>query len=294
MKYVPKAITRAAGRTALRAQKNSPTILFVGGVVGVVGATVLACKATLKLTPVLDEIEKDLIDVEVMNARSTVSEKQINREKASIYIQSTGKIAKLYAPSVVVGVISIGCLTKSHRQLTQRNAVLTGAYVSLQQFLESYRGRVREKIGEEEERNVYYSSTPVELARDGKNGPEKYYGSRPTGKGPYSAMFEAGNLNFQDAGEYNIHFINMQQQILTDKLRAQGYLFLNDVYKRLDIPVTEEGQICGWFVGASESDDYVAIKIIPLHDMRGSLLLDFNVAGVVSDMLPKWAGGFRS
>lgn len=285
MKYVPKAITRAVGRTVLKSQKNAPTLLFVAGVTGAVTATVLACRATLKTQPVLDDWKKDLIDLETHASRNRVAEDQYRKDLAYMHFRYIGRITKLYGPSVVLGVVSISCLTKSHNLLKERNAALTATVVGLQNFLESYRGRVREEVGEEREKNIYYSSTPVELIEDTPNGPKKIYGSAPGAPSPYSVIWDETSGVWQDSDEYNRHLVRLQEGLLTDKLRAQGYLFLNDVYKVFDIPVTQTGQLCGWMIPHPKSDDFVEITITPMHDFHRSLMLDFNVAGVVYDML---------
>lgn len=282
MKYVPNAITRTVGRTVLRTRKNSPTLLFAAGIVGFAGTVVLACKATTQLEDRMETHEKQMLEASRM--RSSVSE--IESEKRRVMINTTFVLVKDYAPAVLCGVASVVCLTKSHKILTERNTQLTAAYVGLQKFLESYRGRVREKIGEEEERGVYYASTPVELVKDGPNGPEKIFGSAPIGGSPYSCVIDETKRGiFQDSLEFNISFVRIQQNNLTNKLRAQGYLFLNDVYSCFNVSHTATGQICGWFIGHPGSDDFVDITVTPLHDGRGSIMLDFNVAGDVFEML---------
>ena len=285
MKYVPKAITVAAGHTVLSLKKNSPTLLFVAGVVGTVGATVLACRATLKAQTVVENAKKDLIDVDVLQNRKQVDEEAARKTRAQIMTTGALELSKLYGPSVAVGVVSIICLTKSHRLLTQRNAALTTAYVGLQNFLEGYRSRVRQEIGEEREQDVYYSATPIELIEDTEDGPKKLYGSRPTQASPYAVIWDETSGVFQDADEYNHHYIRIKEQMFTDKLRAQGYLFLNDIYEAFDIPVTATGQVCGWIIPSDKSDDFVEIKSIRMRDFQRSLMLDFNVAGVVYQML---------
>ncbi len=71
MKIIPKnlisqRVTRNIGRKILTTKKNSPHIFFVGGVIGVVGSAVLACRATLKLEENLDEIKRDVDTVKEM------------------------------------------------------------------------------------------------------------------------------------------------------------------------------------------------------------------------------------
>lgn len=282
MRYVPKSITRTVGRTVLKSKNSSPQLLFVAGLVGFGTTVVLACKATMKVEDILVDHEKRSLEIQ----RTKLTEKQSQSEQRNLSISTAVSLSKIYAPSVVVGVVSVVCLTKSHKILNERNATLTAAYVGLQRFLEDYRGRVREKVGAEAERDVYYASTPVELVRDTPDGPQKYFGSRPMGASPYSCVFDETKTGiFQESYEFNTHFVRIQQDLLTNKLRSQGYLFLNDVYKAFGVRSTETGQLCGWFVGDKDSDDYVDISMTPLHDGRGSILLDFNVAGHVSHML---------
>lgn len=294
MKFVPKTVSRAIGRTVLRTQTSAPTLLFVAGLTTAVTATVLACKATLRLEEELDHIEKDLVDADnpQITGPMNMSQDDYMRMKAQIYAKGAWSIAKLYAPAVGVGIVSVVCLTKSHGLLKQREAAAAAAVVSLQNFLEGYRGRVRKTLGEEEEQRIYYAATPVELVEDTDKGPKKVYGSSPGQHSPYSVVFDDKNLNWQEADEYNRAFIRIQERRLTDKLREDGFLCLNQVYKRLGIVDTEGrpyqteiGQSCGWFVGHPKSDDFVEIKILPYHDFQRTLLLDFNVAGMVTQML---------
>jgi hypothetical protein len=283
--YVPKVVTRTIGRSVLATKAHSPSLLFATGVVGM-GATVfLACKATMHLEDVLVDHEKDMLDISRIEARSGQSqEEHFVQERQHITLRTFGRLSRLYAPTAVSAVITIACLTASHRQLTNRNAQLTAAYVGLQRFLESYRGRVREKIGAEEERNVYYASTPVELVQDTENGPVKYFGSAPGMRSPYAAIFDDKNPNFQESSTFNEHFFRIQSDLMTNKLRAQGHLFLNEVYDRLGCPRTPTGQVCGWAIGDPKSDDFVEIHAFPIHDYHGSFMLDFNVAGHVMNM----------
>ena len=110
-------------------------------------------------------------------------------------------------------------------------------------------------------------------------------------KSPYAQIFDDNNSNWQTAHEYNLHFIRIQQDRLTDMLRSQGSLMLNEVYDRLDLPRTPAGAICGWMVGHPDSDDFVDIQILPMRDFQGSLYLDFNCAGNVYEMLSGRASG---
>src|SRR3954453_15767547 len=59
MKFISEAVSRKIAAQALLGKKNSPTILFGARVVSMVGSTVLACRATLKLQDALQQIEAE-------------------------------------------------------------------------------------------------------------------------------------------------------------------------------------------------------------------------------------------
>lgn len=286
MKYVPKAITRTVGRTVLRTKHHSPALLFGAGVVGLGATVALAIKATLSVEEVLTEHAKDMHDINRIDNSPTLRDHDVNYdvERRHVTLKTTGKLIRLYAPTAVAGVVTVACLTTSHRQLTNRNAQLAAAYVGLQRFLEQYRGRVRQEIGEDREKAAYYAHTPVELVEDTPNGPKKIYGTKPGVRSPYSQIFNDDNPNFQEAATFNEHFFRIQEELLTNKLRSQGHLFLNEVYDRLGLPRTSTGAQCGWVMGSLDSADFVEILAQPLHDFHGSYMLDFNACGYIVNM----------
>jgi hypothetical protein len=90
---------------------------------------------------------------------------------------------------------------------------------------------------------------------------------------------------------HNATFIRIQQQWANDMLMGTGYIFLNEVYKMLGLEPTPAGQLVGWVKG--NGDDYIDFGILddPYEGMRfvsgdeASVLLDFNVDGVVWDLI---------
>jgi hypothetical protein len=173
MKFVPDAIARKVAEQGFLASKNSPRILFVGGVVGMVGSTVLACRATLKLDEVLDTIENDRKRRLIESRRP--SRIRITPEKRHILTTSSARIsrssgfaasanvAKLYAPSVLLGAASIAALTKSHNILQERNLALTAAYALVDGAFTRYRERVVDRYGEDVDRDLRYESEQVDI-----------------------------------------------------------------------------------------------------------------------------------
>ena len=93
-------------------------------------------------------------------------------------------------------------------------------------------------------------------------------------------------------------FLRRIQDQANDKLRLRGHLFLNEVYDMLDIPRTRAGAVVGWVYDENrkDSDCFVDFGLYndALHDEAKRLfingneravLLDFNVDGVIYDLL---------
>lgn len=277
MRGIPVAISQAVGRKILELKKESPHIFFVGGIIGTVASTVLACRATLKLSEKLDVIQSDL------NAAKELKDED-PKDSVYIYARAGLEITKLYAPAIIVGAASIAALTGSHIQLTRRNAALMAAYGVLQQAFDDYRERVREELGEDKELEVYRA------IRDEKVGKEVIKVVDPNKWSAYARFFDEGSPFWRKDPELNFLFVRCQQQYANDLLRARGHVFLNEVYDALGIDRCKAGAVVGWVIGAS-GDNYVSFNIYEAYQAQfvngweRSILLDFNVDGVIYDKI---------
>lgn len=293
MKFVPVSVSRFVASQALKTQQASPTLLFAGGIVGMVGTVVLASKATLRLEEVLEESQAKLADVNKLQ-HDAYSDQDRVHDKAVIYTDAAIKVTKLYGPAIVLGVASVGMLAGSHRILTKRNAALSAAYTALEKGFKQYRQRVIDDLGEEKDREFYYGTQTVETVdpETGKKSKQKVKGDGALP--PYAKIFDETNPNWQGIPDLDRVFLEAQQRYATDKLRANGHLFLNDVYKALGMEPTEAGQIVGWWLGAEDNDGYVDFGFGNwpatadyIHARTFGVVLDFNVDGPIAQKLKK-------
>ena len=276
-----ESITRALSRQQLVLKKNSPHILFVAGIGGVIAGTVLACRATLQTEKLLDDIKGEIEEVK----SAGMEQKDI----AYVYGKSTGRLIRAYGPAVAVTGTSIALLTASHIQMTKRNTALTAAYSALHAAFIAYRGRVRESIGEERERDLYYGVT-LEQAKDekGKLAPVKVV--NPNGLSAYAVCFDAHSPNWYPEAEFNRLFLQGQQNYYNNILIARGHVFLNEVYDALGIERTQAGAVVGWVLN-SDGDNFVDFNIFEAHNsgfvngVEPVIWLDFNVDGVIFDKI---------
>lgn len=292
LKAISGAVASKIARPMLKAQKHSPTLLFGAGVVGVVTTVVLASRATLKLESVLEETEKNL-NIARNLEHEDYSEQDRKKDVALVYTKATLQIAKMYAPAVVVGVVSIAALTGSHVILNRRNVSLTAAYAALERGFNEYRKRVSDEYGDEKERELRYGSLTREIVEETDEGP--VVKNIPVGtKSIYARLFDRYTSNsWQDGPGYNQMFIQCQQNYANDLLNARGHVFLNEVYDMLGIERSKEGQVVGWLKGAG-GDGYIDFGVFDgnrddtirfINGDEKSIWLDFNVDGLVWDKI---------
>lgn len=290
MKLVPTAVTKVIARQALVTGANAPKALFVVGVAGTVASTVLACRATLKLDEVLGETKGDLFVANSIE-NEDYSESDRSHDKVIIYARGIVGVVRLYAPAVLVGGVSIAALTKSHNLLQERNVALTAAYAAIDRAYSSYRGQVIEKYGEEEDYELRQKAAVGELATvdGGEIVPKKV---DPNTHSQYARFFDEYSSSWSNEPEYNLYFLKCQQNFCNDILRARGHLFLNEVYDMLKIQRSRAGAVVGWILD-EDNDNYVDFGIFTnegeprnfVNGREGSILLDFNVDGVIFDKI---------
>jgi hypothetical protein len=287
MKLIPTGLTRTIGRMVIQSKKNAPTIYFVGGVIGAVGSTVLACKATLKVEEVLDGHEERAAKVRVMQRTGDIDE--YSRSMGNEYARTAGYLVRLYGPSILLGGVSIAALTGSHKMLQTRNKELGVAVVAVTKAYQEYRARVQNEIGAEREAQIYRGYTGTK--KDGKLSSDAQM-VNPTSLNPYRFVFDRACPDFIDGSpDMNRLFLQAQQEFWQHKLRSRGHVFLNEVLTSLGIDHTPEGALAGWKWNG-EGDDFIDFGLytceenIPVWNGESdTIFLDFNVDGSIWDKL---------
>lgn len=288
MKFIPNAVSQKVGALVLKTQTHSPTILFGAGVVGVVATAVLASRATLKLEDVLIDHQKDSQAIENRIVSSAYTEQDKLKDQVLVYTKTVTEIGKLYAPSVGVGVASIGALAGSHHILNKRNAALAAAYTTLDRAFKAYRERVREDLGEDADRRFLYAQKVERVETNPETGKkvQKFVSTDVTA---YGRLYDDMNVNFQhNYPEHNFFFLRAQQNFANELLRSRGWLTLNEVYKALGFEPTDAGMVVGWLLDG-EGDGYVDFGIfdgdVSVYDFirgaDGAIFLNFNVDGLI-------------
>jgi hypothetical protein len=270
-------------------RRNAPTILTTAGVIGFVATTAVTVRSTVKAIEHMPNIKK-----RVEEARASEgSEKEKSQELAKVYAASTIVLAKDFAPTLVLGTSSILLVAAGHRMMLRRQASLAVLYAALDSSYRAYRKRVADKIGVEDERDLYHRPTMRALDEvDGlmaEEGSAPVYDMSDVQASPYSRFFDESNPNFRKTPEYNKFFLKNQETWANERLRAYGYLFLNEVYQALGMERSQSGQVVGWRLDGN-GDGFVSFGIENIWDENNRafvngiepvVLLDFNVDGPI-------------
>ena len=109
----------------------------------------------------------------------------------------------------------------------------------------------------------------------------------------YARFFNSSCAAWTKDSECNLMFLRQQQMYATARLRAQGYLFLNDVYDMLGMTRSKRGAVVGWIYDEKNpvGDNCVDFGLFEdynqdfVNGIEDAALLDFNVDGCILDRL---------
>lgn len=303
--------TRAFHKAGFALKKHSPEILVVAGVVGTVASAVMACKATTKLHTVIDDtktkidmVHQGVEDGEVITiidgeeAIVPYDEKDAQKDLTVHYAKCGLNIAKLYAPSVILGAVSIGAILSGHHILQKRNIALAAAYTAADTGFKKYRDRVVERFGDKMDKELLYNikSKDIEETVVNEDGTESTVTKTVEVAdpnhvlGPYSFCFdELSTLWVRDA-ERNKFALLRQQDYANELLSAKTVMCLNDVLDMVGLPKCRYGQTVGWVYDKNKIKQ-IDFGIFNIHNeanrnfvngVEKSVWLNFNVEGDIT------------
>lgn len=317
---IMKTVSGTFTKVSFQMKKHSPEILIVAGVIGTVTSAVIACKATTKVGKIVEETKSDVEEIHnavekgVTNAGEKYTADDSKKDLTIVYAQTGVKLVKLYAPSVMLGALSLTSIVASNNILRKRNVALAAAYATVDKGFKDYRSRVIERFGAEVDRelknNVKAKKVDV-IEKDPETGKDKKVKKQqfvvsPSDISGYARFFEQYttdeegntilNRNWESNNEYNLMFLKAQERYANDLLKSKKRLFLNEVYEMLGLPTTKAGQIVGWVYDPENpsGDNYVDFGLYAdnltysdfVNGHEQAILLDFNVDGNIWDKMP--------
>ena len=305
---VSTSAAKFAGKAEFTIKKNSPEILLGAGIVGFVGTIVLACRATCRADEVLEFHRRKIKDIndakEIADAdpegEMSYDIELYRQDKAIRYLKTTGSLAKLYAPTIAVGTLSLACILTSRNIMQKRYLGVVAAYNGVSAAFEEYRKRVRDEYGEGLDKHFRYGTTYDELPVYDENGKktkekeqiEKTETEMVIPNDDSCRFFDSSNPNWDKNPTFSMMWLRGQQNILNDILHTRGHVFLNEVYDALGFPHTPQGAVLGWIDG--EGDNCIDFGLYDpnkesvrrfVNGVDNVIMLEFNHDGVIWDKI---------
>lgn len=282
--------------------KNSPEILVVTGVVGMVGAAILACRATVKAKAIKEDKNEQLeviaageekgVTIDNNNEEVAYSAEDAKKDRRTVKVKAWLKYGKVFTPAIVIGTLSISAILFGHNILRRRYISLGSAYTALDKAYTEYRKRVEEKYGKEAEEDIHYGISEKSQGDENVEFDPKV----ATACSPYAKFFDSSCDAWQDDYEQNIFTLKSQEAVWTNILQKRGWLSLNEVYTALGWKPTVAGQTIGWLFDKNHPNTRVDFGLHKANNLRfingyeNVVLCDFNVTGDIREAFKRNGG----
>lgn len=229
--------------------KNSPAILTGIGIVGMVGTTVMAVKATPKALQLIEEKKE---------------EQHVDKLPVVDVVKTTWKC---YVPAAATGVGSVACLIRANSVSTRRNAALLTAYNLSKTALSEYKEKVVETLGEKKEKAIIDAISKDKVEKD----PVSNHDIIVTDKGVtlcYDALFGRYFMSDIDA-------IKRAENSLNRIIVSNMYASLNEFYCEIGLSRVEIGDCVGWNIDDGQIEIDFSSQIA--SDGRPCIVIHYNV-----------------
>lgn len=291
-------------------RQKSPELLLGAGIIAGGACVFLACKGTLKAKPKIEDMSIKLEDLEHIESFHTEAiaadpmadeedernlaelKKQIKKEKRHVIAKTVVDVSKDYIPAFIIGMASIGCVLASYKILDKRLLGATVAYESVNAAFNRYRHKVINKFGEDVEKELYYGQTvreeeveePILDENGNKTGETKTVKKMVPNiekDAPWFSVYSRTLHNRSYQPGLDVDQVRRIQNYWNDQLQRVGYVWLNDVYKSLDMEINGDYVGVGWIAKEFCGEDYT-----------GDGYIDFGIFGDhVSDQAKLWREG---
>lgn len=208
--------------TGLR--RSSPTILTALGIVGVVGTTVMAVRATPKALKLI-KAKKDELETDKLTPMELV--------------QTTWRC---YIPSALIGVGTITCIVGIGVMDKRNQAALTSAYTMLNESYKQYRQAAKKVYGEDADNKIH-----TEMAKDAKVASSDWgYQVYNMDMDPASEQLLFYDLTSKKYFTTTMAAVLNAQYHVNRNLSLRGDCSLNEYLSFLGVDGVDKGDEVGW------------------------------------------------
>ena len=221
-------------RCAKLVKKKSPLLLTIGTILGVGTVILTTAKASIKTKEEIDELKYDAMS----NGDGTVEKKEI----AKVVVKNCWPVARASGTTIAM---TIG----NHKINTSRLHTATVAYDFYKEAYETYRDKVREKIGEDNARVIEAETVKEKIADIDPST------IRTVGDG--NVLFIEGITG--QVFRSSVDYIRLCEKRFNQQLKGEDWISFNEWLAILGLR-TMDGNI-GDYLGFAEKFDYDGLNI---------------------------------
>ena len=204
--------------------RNSPTILTVGAVAGVITTVILTVRAVPKAEAAIHE--------------ATPLDFQNDEFHPLTRVEKVKVAWKFYIPTAVMATATIACIIGGNTISTRRTAAIASAYTLADTAIKEYQSKVVETLGEGKETKIRDA-----IAQDRLD-------ANPVGQ---NAVYIAsgGEMLCYDtiSGRYfksDIETLRRAENELNHRLINSSFISLNEMYREIGLEPVKLGDDMGW------------------------------------------------
>lgn len=247
----------AMEKTGFVLRQASPEILIGVGILSGIAAIFTACSKMKKAEEVTEEFHEEM---EVIAEEEEKGTKEYAAASFKAGTRLFGRYLKTFWLPILLEILSIIAIWYSHGIMVKRNADLVSAAIVLTQQLDKYRDRVREKVGDETENDLFYGITSKKvgetIVKDEKGKDKKVKVVEKIiedgAEGPFDRVFDKRNSNFKGQPGSDMGFLRAVRECVSNNMKARatsttnGWVTINEVFTQLGFDPVEAGFNWGW------------------------------------------------
>lgn len=280
--HIPVPVMKASQKVGTWFIKNGPRLMSIGGGAMAIGGAVMACKATLHADEVLDahRARMAVIEEAITIDPEGYTKEMIRRDKAIVYAETGVAFAKLYGPSVAVGMAGVGLMQGAFGIMDKRHSTTLAALTALDQ---AYNDLATRLITQETALDIpaeesEESSTPEHgIAKSSEfilNDVDRVLGQEfiPIEEtdilesDPFTIVLDARSKLFLDGNQFIYNGNQLESTMNNFERRRSSYLvpavWVNDIRRAFDVPEKDRGWSYGYSTEPGDSILYDAYPCV--------------------------------
>lgn len=292
-------VHQLVGKVKLGAKKNAPELLLGLGLVTGTATVVMASKATIKAVEINKGHKCRMEVLEESRETGSMDDAELKAQVISLYKGYALDLAKTYAVPVGLYAATVVSVFASYKIQKNRQIALSAALAACTTAYTTLLGKIKNGAANGLTAKEVLDGVEVKENIDPVTGEvtiEKVQGT-PVEE-LYTFRFDDQNAAAWEKDKFqNECTLRAEESWANDMLRLQGYVFLNDVLKRLGIEPTQAGQIVGWRSNG-DGDGYIdfGMKDLgcyenedgnPCYYRENAFELNFNVDGDILTNFPR-------